>query len=174
MNLARRMSNQHVFTYIFIRILSWRDFIDHVTPIRVLWLMSGGYFGVASSSAFYLLIRRQLASGFCNDVSDYRIFSVWVCVIGKNMIWVATAAYKHEGTPTCSTDTMQPDINTKLAGMDTTFMQLKPTFLNRSSVSLEKCFDICHSCFVQMSCLMGWAARQATNLTGPSFQQKNI
>ena len=47
MNLARRMSNQHVFTYIFIRILSWRDFIDHVTPmldyIRVLRLMSGGY-----------------------------------------------------------------------------------------------------------------------------------
>ena len=64
---------------------------------------------------------------------------------GKSFALAATLAYKHVGTITCSTDTMQPEITAKLSAMNGTFRQLKPTFLNRSSVPVEKRLLLCRS-----------------------------
>jgi hypothetical protein len=57
---------------------------------------------------------------------------------GKSIPLIATSTYKHVGTITCSTDTMQPEITSKLSGMNATFKALKPTFLTRSAISVDK------------------------------------
>ena len=43
---------------------------------------------------------------------------------GRNIDLVATSTYKHVGTLTCSSDSLQPEISVKLAAMTNTFKLL--------------------------------------------------
>lgn len=58
--------------------------------------------------------------------------------LGFVFLLAATATYKHVGTLKCCTDTLQPEITAKLDAMNATFEYLKPAFLNRPAVSIEK------------------------------------
>ena len=57
---------------------------------------------------------------------------------GDSYTLIATSTYKHVGTLTCSTDTMQPEITAKIICMNETFNKLRPTFLNRKSIPIQK------------------------------------
>ena len=57
---------------------------------------------------------------------------------GRYIDLVATSTYKHVGTLTCSSDSLQPEISVKLAAMTNTFKHLRTAFLNRTAVPTEK------------------------------------
>ena len=77
---------------------------------------------------------------------------ILVQVSGKSLALVATSNYKHVGTITCSTGTMQPEITAKLSAMHATFKQLHPAFLGRSTVLVEKRLQLCRSILFYQLC----------------------
>lgn len=129
---ARRVSSKYVFIYILLHILSWRHCIDHLTPMLEYPLLAACVYEVISARSYRSLSNTSTTSKCfvqpCERFSN--MFSV--CLV-RYRIWVTTAAYKHLGTLTRSTDTIQPETIAKLGGTNATFKQLEPTFLNRAS-----------------------------------------
>ena len=57
---------------------------------------------------------------------------------GQTFALNASLAYKHVGTTTCSTGSLQPEISTRIGSMNNAFKPLRSVFLTRQNIPIER------------------------------------